>query len=172
MLLECLVSTVISTFVFSLHRYWGPGSSQSTGGKCSLQGFTELTHCCLCFPPDCKYSVNKHWISVSCVAGLVICVSCRQTRWVQVSDLLYNLTCTHSLCHWYSVRPTRLGEESVRHNAGEITYCLTFCFHRWGRVNLWVRRISCGIMLLSLRADMLLKHIRRRNECLPPLHPV
>lgn len=130
------MSKVIGTFVFSLRRHRGPGSSESTGGRCSLQGLTHLTHThrCLCFPPDCKYSVNKHWMSVSWAARLVICVPRRQTRQVQVSDPLAaagcNLWCTHS-ASVIGILSAQVTERRCR----ETTHCLTSC--------VCVRRISC-----------------------------
>lgn len=100
--------------VFRLHRCWWSGRSASPGGRCSLQGCANVARwhasprCLLCFPPDCKYSVNKHWQTVFCAAALVTRAPQQIDVGVWVSDRLATgcyLRPARCLCHWYSVRP-------------------------------------------------------------------
>ena len=125
---SCRCSFPHLCFLPPLHRHGGPGSCEIAGGRRSLQGFTDLTqrhastHCL------CKYSVNKHWLSVSgAAAGLVICVPCRRTCRVQVSDPLARVGCNLRRAHGLPSLVFRLPQllftrlrvdESTRHNAG------------------------------------------------------
>ncbi len=67
---ECVMSVFVPTCVFSLHRSWGLGSGENSGGECSLQRFPDLaqwhtsTHC-LCFP------VNTLLINTECLSAVL-----------------------------------------------------------------------------------------------------
>ena len=149
-----------------LHRHGGPGSSEITGGRRSLQGFTDLTqrhassHCL------CKYSVNKHWLSVSgAAAGLVICVPCRRTCQAQVSDPLARVGCNlrraRGLPSLVFSRPGcySRGWESTKARGTTQGKCYTVqpAVLTAECVNVWVSRTSRGFMSPSVSADKPMK---------------
>lgn len=129
----------VAIFVFSLHRCWGPCSSENSGGRYSLQWFTDVaqwhTNSLLCL--FSSLTVNTLLINSDCLSPelLVLLFVFPAERRVRFTSLIYSLLALISGLHTtlplsLVFCPPRLVLRRLRHNAEGTLYCLTCCFHK------------------------------------------
>lgn len=135
-----LMLKVIAIFVFSPHRCWGPSSSESTGGKCTLQGFT-VTYINTLPSLFFTVTVNTLLINTECLSPMLL-VSLfvfPADRRVRFRFLICSLLALISDVHTASVIGILFTQVALNKAAGTewmdgtqyMLYCLTCCFHWW-----------------------------------------
>lgn len=137
----------ICIFVISLHRCRGPCSGENTGGRYSLQGFTDVARWYISSPP-CLFSsftVNTLLINTDCLSPvlLVLLFVFPADRRVRFTSLIYSLQAlisdVHTALHLSLVFCSlSLVLTRLRHNGGDKRRWLTCWF---APAIMWIWRI-------------------------------